>query len=498
VAFSSSQAPSSPAPRLIFEVGTVLSARGHSDGITRTVRALLGYAMAHRPDVVFAAYDLQRDAFMPLRDNVLQDVLAGSRVDRSHIPDPFAERQRLRERLPAPLRELALLIQRPRRRAFLYTERIRLRSQHPPAWLARLQDWLLSDKYRKELSDGRGGRRTLIPYDLAVGEPLRITLTDIALFVGSDFPVMHRVASRYGQPGIPRIVALCHDIIPLMFPEFFKAHDVRRFGQCFHTIFPTADLTVFTTRRVEADVRAYCAENGLTVRRSAVAPLGADIQPLPPMLQGSLPYGLREHGYVLFVSTIEPRKNHQLLVNVWRRLLAEGAPRRRDFKLVFVGRPGWLVDDFMQQLRQEPSFGDSLLLLSDVNDADLHRIYSGAAFCALPSLYEGFGLPVIEAFRYGKAVIASTGVALPEVVQDFSPTLDPLDEDAWFKMMREWIDHPEARAGFERAIADRFQPRDWNAAGRDFFAAIDRELLQIGAQIRPGGARNPAPRPESG
>jgi glycosyltransferase involved in cell wall biosynthesis len=498
VADSSSQARSNPAPRLIFEVGTILSARGHSDGITRTVRALLSYAMAHRPDVVFAAYDLQRDAFMPLRDNVLQDVLSGSRVDRSHIPDPFAERQRLRERLPAPLRELALLIQRPRRRAFLYTERIRLTSKSPPAWLARLQDWLLSDKYRKDLSDGRGGLRTLIPYDLAVGEPLRISPTDIALFVGSDFPVMYRVASRYGQPGIPRMVVLCHDIIPLMFPQFYKPHDVRRFGQCFHAILPTADLTVFTTHRVEADVRAYCAEKGLTVRRSAIAPLGADLEPLPPTLQGSLPYGLRKDGYVLFVSTIEPRKNHRLLVNVWRRLLGDGAPARRDFKLVFVGRPGWLVDKFMQQLRQEPSYGDSLLVLSDVNDADLHRIYSGAAFCALPSLYEGFGLPVIEAFRYGKAVITSTGGALPEVVQDFSPTLDPLDEDAWFMMMREWIDNPAARAGFERAIAERFKPRDWTAAGRDFFAAIDRELLQRSPGIRPVPARNPAPRPESG
>ena len=75
-------------------------------------------------------------------------------------------------------------------------------------------------------------------------------------------------------------------------------------------------------------------------------------------------------------------------------------------------------------------------------DSGIAALYRGAAFCLYPSRYEGYGLPVVEAFSYGKAVLASTGGALPEVVDGFSPCLDPLDAEAWRRMLRTWIEDP--------------------------------------------------------
>jgi glycosyltransferase involved in cell wall biosynthesis len=92
------------------------------------------------------------------------------------------------------------------------------------------------------------------------------------------------------------------------------------------------------------------------------------------------------------------------------------------------------------------------------------------AFCVYPSRYEGYGLPVIEAFARGKAVIASTGGALPEVVQNFSLCLDSLDEEMWYRTLRQWILHREARAPFEHAIRTGFRHPSWSDAAATFFA----------------------------
>jgi glycosyltransferase involved in cell wall biosynthesis len=112
--------------------------------------------------------------------------------------------------------------------------------------------------------------------------------------------------------------------------------------------------------------------------------------------------------------------------------------------------------------------------LAGVSDAVLDLLYRHAAFCLYPSLYEGYGLPVVEAFARGKAVIASNAGALPEMVQDFSPCLDPRDEDAWRETLKTWVGDPTARAPFEKAIRERFRHPSWEEAAAGVFSAVDR------------------------
>ena len=85
-------------------------------------------------------------------------------------------------------------------------------------------------------------------------------------------------------------------------------------------------------------------------------------------------------------------------------------------------------------------------------------------------------MPIIESFKHGKAVISSTGGALPETVGDYSPCLDPTDEDAWFELMRSWIVDQTARQSYEARIHDAFKPRSWDDAAHDVFHAIDKSL----------------------
>lgn len=468
-----------PQRRLIIDILTLARAAGHADGIVRTLREIASFAAVERDDVVFALFDIEIGMLRAINPEWIGAILDGTaKIETSHFPDRWGSKPRLRESFPGPLKQLAKWIQRPRRQLYVAIERMRLK--HPAiataARLDHVQRAIMSEKYRRELTDRSGGRPTLIPYEMAVQNAFEFKPTDVLLFAGSDWLAMRDQVSAFQGGPSPRLAVLCYDIIPLMFPQFFVAKNVEIFRACFETLFGVADIVVFTAKRIEADCRAYCEAHHLTLGKTAVVGLGSDFDPVAISPDANLPAQLERDRYALFVSTLEPRKGHRLLFSVWKRLLASGIPQAHRFKLVFVGRRGWLVDELLAELDAHPSVGDTLLLMSDVDDSMLETLYLDTAFCLYPSIYEGFGLPIIEGFRYGKAVIASNGGALAETVGDLSPCLDPLDEQAWYDTLKHWIETPAARTNYEAAIRERFRARSWPEAASELFALIDREL----------------------
>ena len=465
---------------LIFDISTLASAGGQAVGVVRVVRELAVWAFANRSDVAFVVYDNKLEAYCQIQPRWTKALVDGSAmVDMSTLPSRGAEKPHLRDRLSGPLRTLALWIQHPRRRAIMALERRRLTAGTSAAArrAERLQSALLSPRYRQALTDSYGQRRDLLPYDMAVGAPVELTQNDILLFAGSDWGITNvaLIGEHKRRSGF-KIAVLYHDIIPLLYPTFYFSSAVSAFREFLHVMVPMTDLVIVTSKRVELDLKHYCKANGLGVPKTRIVELGADPPAAEVATNSSLPGGLQPGRYALFVSTIEPRKNHRLLFSVWKRLLAEGVPQAQGFKLVFVGRRGWLVDDLLADLSADPCVGDSLLVLSGITDAALAAHYRGAAFCVYPSLYEGYGLPIVEGFRYGKAVLSSSGGALPETVGDLSPCLDPQDEQAWYETLKCWIIEPAARAGYEGAIRERFRHPTWPQASEAFFRVIDDEL----------------------
>jgi glycosyltransferase involved in cell wall biosynthesis len=465
---------------LIFDISTLASAGGQAVGVVRVMRELAIWAYDHRLDVAFVLYDTKIEAYCQIQPRWTKALVDGSAmVDMSILPSRGAEKSHLRDRLSGPLRMLALWIQHPRRRAIMALERRRLTARTPTGArrAARLQSALLSPRYRQALSDSLGRRRDLLPYDMTVSAPVELTQNDILLFAGWDWGTTNVALLReHKRRSGFKISILYYDIIPLLYPTFYLSYVVAAFREFLHVMVPVADLVIVTSKRVELDLKHYCKANGLGVPKTRIVELGADPPAAEVASNGTLPGGLQPGLYALFVSTLEPRKGHRLLFSVWKRLLAEGVPQARGFKLVFVGRRGWLVDDLLAEFAADPCVGDSLLILSGITDAALATLYRGAAFCVYPSLYEGYGLPIVEAFRYGKAVLSSRGGALPEIVGDLSPCLDPLDEQAWYETLKCWIIDPAARAGYEDAIRERFRHPTWPQASEAFFGVLDQEL----------------------
>ncbi|MGH7787018.1 MAG: glycosyltransferase family 4 protein, partial [Candidatus Binatia bacterium] len=154
-------------------------------------------------------------------------------------------------------------------------------------------------------------------------------------------------------------------------------------------------------------------------------------------------------GYIMHLGTREPRKNLPRLVRAYARLGAAAPP------LVLAGATGWGVDE-LPALLDGLGLRARVHLLGSVSTADLPALYSGAALFAYPSLYEGFGLPVLEAMACGTPVVSANVASLPEVAGDAALLVDPHDEtalaDAIGRVLREPALHADLRArGLARA-----------------------------------------------
>ena len=259
-----------------------------------------------------------------------------------------------------------------------------------------------------------------------------------ALATGASFPLMgqrlrgqvdlvhatdHYVPRVRGTP----VLATLMDAIPLSHPEWVAYSHKRLKNEAWRRSAHWADhvLTISEFSRQEI-MRCF----RIPERRISVIPLGVDgrwfATPSVPELQRvTAAYRLPER-YFLFVGTIQPRKNLERLVRAHHALPQDV---RRQFPLLVVGRKGWGCEDIAAQL--DVGLWPDVRWLAYVPGEDLPVMVSRASALVFPSLYEGFGLPVLEAFAARTPVIASAATSVPEVAGDAALLVDPLDEAAW-------------------------------------------------------------------
>jgi glycosyltransferase involved in cell wall biosynthesis len=181
----------------------------------------------------------------------------------------------------------------------------------------------------------------------------------------------------------------------------------------------------------EYSARDLLATYRLPPERVVVTPEGVSALFAPVRDPARLQAVRRRYGiareYILSVGSLQPRKNLVRLIRAYVNL------RRRDeewdHQLVIVGKKGWLYQDIFRAARQSP-FGEDILFTGYVPEEDLPALYSGATVFVYPSLFEGFGLPVLEAMACGVPVITSNSSSLPEVVGEAALLVDPYDERA--------------------------------------------------------------------
>ena len=312
--------------------------------------------------------------------------------------------------------------------------------------------------------------RAVRDWAFRLGRPVTQAPRDCVYFSATQF-LLDRpwyVGWLEARPDV-KPVSFVHDLLPVDAPEFFRPVEVAAHPRRNRNICRFAAGVVAGSLSVARRYAAFALEQG-----RADLPICVSRLPVSPVFEtpADAPEELRGVCYFLVCGTIEPRKNHLLLLNLWRELAKEaGAPR-----LVVVGKRGWLNENVVDQMARSPSLRSLVIEAGGLTTPGLRRLMAGARALLAPSLGEGFGLPVAEALIAGVPVIASDIEAFREVGGDAPDYIHPLDGLGWLEAIRDYAAPASSRraAALERI---RNAPMKNDVAGffrtiEDFFASL--------------------------
>jgi glycosyltransferase involved in cell wall biosynthesis len=270
-----------------------------------------------------------------------------------------------------------------------------------------------------------------------------------------------------------RFGALIYDLIPHKFPHFFNPGMSKAFRPWAAETVQLADRIITISEHTRRDLGEFAAQLAVRLPPVDVIRLGdADPANAATARPEALPAQNCERGFVLSVGTLEVRKNHGLLYQLWRRLAEERGGELPP--LVLAGQPGWLSQDVYYQIQNDPAVSGKIILLTNVNDAELRWLYDHSLFTLYPSHYEGWGLPVAESLARGKYCIASGTSSLPEVGHDLVDYHDPLDFVTLKFLATRALFEAGFRAAREEQIRRCYQKTSWQTCARQMRLILDR------------------------
>ena len=274
---------------------------------------------------------------------------------------------------------------------------------------------------------------------------------------GLEFERYYR---RLGREGI-RVVAMIHDLIPLTHPEY-----------CRPGVLPAQARRMIVAMTRSAGIIANSADTAQAIETAAPR-LGCAVPAMvTALLAGGTPVSYPgdrplAQPYFVMLSTIEPRKNHWMLLHVWRDLvqrMGDQAPT-----LVVIGRRGWECENVVDMLERCEVLKGKVIEESECSDERLHLYLQHAQALVFPSFVEGYGMPLVESLQLGVPVIASNLGVFHEIAGEIPDYLDPLDGPGWARKVMEYSQSasPARKAQLQRLQG--YQAPSWE----QHFAVVD-------------------------
>jgi glycosyltransferase involved in cell wall biosynthesis len=274
-------------------------------------------------------------------------------------------------------------------------------------------------------------------------------------------------------PWCPKpVVATIHDISFEHFPEFFTPKERFFFKR---TIPYTAHRAVKVLTGSEYSRQDLVRTYPVAPEKIVLTPYGIEgrFQPVsdPAQIEAvRKKYGI-QRGYLLTVGNLQPRKNLGRLIKAYTHL--RGRPDGMRQQLVIVGKRAWLSHSIFDEARRS-SYVEDIIFTDYVSEEDLIALYSGATAFVYPSIFEGFGLPVLEAMACGAPVITSNTSSLPEVVGDAGIMIDPYDEQALVKAIQQVVSDAELRARLSESGLAQARKFSWRKTAELTLAVYEK------------------------
>jgi glycosyltransferase involved in cell wall biosynthesis len=302
-------------------------------------------------------------------------------------------------------------------------------------------------------------RSRLAWMQMTVPRLLETLEADIAHFTNGMIPLALRPATR--------AVVTIHDMSLTLFPRYHPLRRVVLNRPQVRWSASRAAAVITVSHSAQHDIAALYGlpPERVHVIHEAAAPSFRPVRDPVQLARVRARYGLADR-FVLYVGTIEPRKNLARLIDAFARRHRTGD---LPHQLVCAGPYGWLSRDIARQL-ERLGIADAIRFVGYVPFDDLPALYSASEMFVFPSLYEGFGLPVIEAMACGAPVIAARAASLMEIAQDAVDYVDALDVDALGDALVALARDPARRADRSARGAERAQLFSWDRAAEQTYA----------------------------
>lgn len=313
--------------------------------------------------------------------------------------------------------------------------------------------------------------------EIVIASQLHISFLDvnsIIVSIGldwdySNYSLLYWLKKKYQF----KFVGAFYDAIPIVNPEFVQSfYFAQRFFYHLYYLIHLSDKIFCISDFSRNQLVDICVKHNIkkfpilkTIRLGDSAFKNSSRKNFP----------LREHkqNYVLYVSTIESRKNHILLLKVWQKLQHEKFCDIPD--LVIVGMIGWGVDELFKLYNEDKNLQTVIHFYYDVEDDELAEFYKNAKFTAFPSYMEGWGLGAVESMLYGKPCIISNCHALIEATQGLMPSAPPEDIETWYTLIKDFSFNEKSLNLYKKKIKEKFTIRTWNDFNEEFEKFIYNE-----------------------
>lgn len=257
-----------------------------------------------------------------------------------------------------------------------------------------------------------------------------------------------------------KLAVFVHDIIPVTHPQFSHSNTMYFFMNYIGAYLQYADIIITSTQSTLDEINKLSDELKLERKQGYVTSLGADFKLEKKQTKNEVSDEVKEvvkdRKYILLVGTIEPRKNHKVVLEAFDKCLFD-----RGLSLVFAGRIGWNIQEFEERIKKHPMREKKFFHISNATDEDINYLYKNAYMMAFPTYTEGFGLPLIEALERKTPVIACNCSVLREIGKEFCEYFSPDDAHEFANRIEKYLDDEEAYKKIKKKIG-KFKPDTWD------------------------------------
>ena len=264
-----------------------------------------------------------------------------------------------------------------------------------------------------------------------------------------------------------RPVFMVHDLIPITHPEYCRPGELEKHRRRMHNVLLFGHGIITNSLATRASLESFSRRVALPMPPVVVAPLAPGLSYASPAVRPI------KEPYFVVLSTIEPRKNHLMLLHLWRRMREQmGADTPR---LVIIGQRGWECENVVDLLERSELLRGFVFEFSRCNDADLANYLHHAQALLFPSFVEGYGMPLVEALAAGVPVVASELAVFREFAADIPDYADPLDPQYWLGLIKEYASPNSVRRAAQIERLQAFQVPTWAR----HFELLDTLLLRL-------------------